>query len=44
MKIVERDPAAWREVLLGAVLFLTALFALGELHFQRRARIGLDLA
>ena len=30
MKIVERDPAAWREVLLGAVLFLTALFALGR--------------
>jgi tetratricopeptide (TPR) repeat protein len=30
MKIVERDPAAWREVLLCAVLFLTALFALGR--------------
>jgi hypothetical protein len=37
MKIVERDPAAWREVLLGAVLFLTALFALGPAAFPAQS-------
>jgi tetratricopeptide (TPR) repeat protein len=37
MKIVERDPAAWREVLLGAVLFLTALFALGRAAFPAQS-------
>jgi tetratricopeptide (TPR) repeat protein len=37
MKIVERDPAAWREVLLGAVLFLTALFELGRDAFPAQS-------